>query len=88
MNSKNSFPEPASYELRVSRHLDDHWAEWFGDLLLTREGDGTTTLRGPVADQAALHGLLIKVRDLGMTLISVRAIDPEFPSPNQQGEHE
>ena len=61
--------------MRVGRHLDDRWAEWFGDLTMTREPDGTTTLRGPVADQAALHGILIKIRDLGMVLLAVRAID-------------
>ena len=78
-------PEPGGYELRVGRHLDDHWTDWFGNLTLTREPDGTTTLRGPVADQAALHGLLIKVRDLGMTLISVRAIDQSDDSTQQEG---
>jgi hypothetical protein len=81
----NPNPEPSSYELRVGRHLDDHWTEWFGNLTLTREADGTTTLRGPVPDQAALHGLLIKVRDLGMTLISVRAIDRPAESTRQEG---
>jgi hypothetical protein len=86
MTAKHTPQEPGTYELRVGRHLDDHWAEWFGNLALTRESDGTTTLSGRVADQAALHGLLIKVRDLGMTLISVRAIDQQ-PSTNQeQGE--
>ena len=67
--------EPGRYELRVGRHLDDRWAEWFGDLTMTREPDGTTTLRGRVADQAALHGILIKIRDLGMVLLTVRTID-------------
>jgi hypothetical protein len=67
--------EPGHYELRVSGHLDNHWAEWFGDLTLTREPDGTTTLRGRVADQSALHGILSKIRDLGVVLISVRAFD-------------
>jgi hypothetical protein len=66
--------EPGGYELRVGRHLDDRWAEWFGDLTMTREPDGTTTLRGAVADQAALHGILIKIRDLGMVLLAVRPI--------------
>ncbi len=75
MNQRRDDDEPGSYELRVGRHIDDHWAEWFGNLALTREADGTTTLRGQIADQAALHGLLIKVRDLGMTLISVRPLD-------------
>jgi hypothetical protein len=74
MSDKRSH-EPEGYELRIGRHLDDHWAAWFEDLALTRETDGTTTLRGPVTDQAALHGLLMKIRDLGATLISVRALD-------------
>jgi hypothetical protein len=68
--------EPGGYEVRVGRHLDDRWQGWFGDMAMTREADGTTTLRGPVADQAALHGILIKIRDLGMVLLAVRAIDP------------
>jgi hypothetical protein len=66
---------PASYELRVAGHLDEHWSTWFDEMSLIREDDGTTTLRGLVTDQAALHGLLAKVRDLGITLISVEAID-------------
>ena len=66
--------ETSHYELRVEGHLDDHWVEWFEHLELTRATDGTTSLRGPVADQAALHSLLTKVRDLGLVLISVRMI--------------
>jgi hypothetical protein len=66
--------EPALYELRISAHLDDHWSAWFGGWTLTRESDGTTMLRGPVGDQAALHGLLGRIRDLGLTLISVQAV--------------
>lgn len=72
--------EPDGYELRVDRHLDDRWAEWFGGLTMTREPDGTTTIRGPVADQAALHGILIKIRDLGMVLLAVRRIDVAPPA--------
>lgn len=64
-----------SYELRVEGHLDEHWSTWFGGMTLAREEDGTTTLRGTVTDQAELHGLLAKVRDLGATLISVRTTD-------------
>lgn len=64
--------EPGHYELRVEGHLDDHWVEWFEHFELTRATDGTTALCGPVVDQAALHSLLAKVRDLGMVLISVR----------------
>ena len=66
---------PPRYEIRVDGHLDDRWTAWFDDLTLTRENDGTTTLRGLVPDQAALHGLLAKVRDLGVTLMSVEVID-------------
>jgi len=64
------------YEIRIDGHLADHWTAWFDDPALTREPDGTTTLRGRVPDQAALHGLLAKVRDLGATLISVEVTDP------------
>jgi hypothetical protein len=63
------------YELRIKDHLDDRWAGWFDGMVLTRRNDGTTTLCGPVIDQAALHGLLGRVRDLGATLISVQAVD-------------
>jgi hypothetical protein len=71
--------EPGRYELRITGHLDDCWAERFEGLALSRESDGTTTLCGPVIDQSALHGLLARVRDLGATLISVRAIDNPEP---------
>ena len=67
---------PTRYQLRAVGHLDAHWAGWFGDLTVTQEDDGTTTLAGEVTDQAELHGLLMKVRDLGVTLISVNVIDP------------
>ncbi|WP_167043395.1 hypothetical protein [Salinibacterium sp. ZJ454] len=62
------------YEIRLDGHLDERWAEWFEGLSITRDGDGTTALSGPVTDQAALHGLLGRVRDLGMTLVSVNVI--------------
>jgi hypothetical protein len=61
-----------SYEIRLEGHLNARWADWFDGLTLTQEGDGTTLLSGPVVDQAALHGLLGKVRDLGLPLIAVR----------------
>jgi hypothetical protein len=57
--------EPQFYEIRIIGHLENHWSEWFDELTLIRQTDGTTTLFGPVADQAELHGLLIKIRDLG-----------------------
>ncbi|CAN5602203.1 hypothetical protein BH23ACT7_BH23ACT7_04460 [soil metagenome] len=71
---------PAAYRLRVSGHLDEHWSAWFGGLTLTHEDDGTTTLSGVVADQAELHGLLAKVRDLGVILLAVSITDPSEPS--------
>jgi hypothetical protein len=77
---------PAGYQLRVAGNLDDHWSPWFGDLTLTHEDDGTTSLSGLVSDQAELHGLLMKVRDLGITLISVKVIDP--PTVETAGEGE
>jgi hypothetical protein len=66
--------QPSAYRVRVDGHLDRHWSAWFGDVTLTHEDDGTT-LVGPVADQAQLHGLLTQIRDLGATLISVEALD-------------
>jgi hypothetical protein len=59
------------YIIRVQGHLDPEWSAWFGGLTVNHEADGTTTLSGLVLDQAALHGLLIRIRDLGLTLISV-----------------
>ena len=67
------------YELRVHGHLDRHWATWFGGLALTCEDDGTTTLRGTVTDQAELHGLLARIRDLGVTLLSLTSLDAARP---------
>ena len=58
--------------LRLAGHLDAHWSSWFDGLTLTQHEDGTTTVHGRVADQAALHAILCKVRDLGLTLLSVR----------------
>jgi hypothetical protein len=66
---------PRRYQLRVDGHLDAHWAAWFDDLTLARHGDGTTTFTGVIQDQAQLHGLLAKVRDLGLPLISTRVLD-------------
>lgn len=67
---------PSHYEIRIQGHLDSRWASWFEGLTLTPEEDGATRLSGPVADQAALHGLLRKVRDLGLPLLSVLRLTP------------
>ncbi len=63
--------EATEYEIRVKGHLDARWSAWFDGLSLTINSDGTTAISGPVADQAALHGLLQKLRDVGMPLISI-----------------
>lgn len=63
--------EPKRYEIRIKGHLDDRWADWFEGMTITREVNGETLFTGTVVDQAALHGLLRKVRDMGMALVSV-----------------
>ena len=68
--------EPGLYEIRIKGHLSDRWADRFGGLTITREEGGDTLLSGPLVDQAALHGLLRKVRDLGLPLLSVIAVQP------------
>ncbi len=70
-----AWPEPTYYAVRVSGHLDQRWSAWFGGINMEHEGKGTTLLGGALPDQAALHGLLAKVRDLGLVLISVEAVD-------------
>ena len=65
-------PDRTTYEIRLQGRLADHWADWFDGLTLTTLDDGTTVLRGPVADQAALHGVLRRLADLGIPLLSLR----------------
>ena len=67
---------PVPYEIRVKGHLDARWAAWFDGLSLTDESDGTTAIRGPLVDQAALHGVLQRLRDLGVPLVSVTQVNP------------
>jgi len=67
------------FEIRLQGHLDDRWAEWFDGMTIIPQPDGTTLLSGSVADQAALQGLLRRVADLGMTLLSVNALEPGAP---------
>jgi hypothetical protein len=78
--------EPGRYEIRIKGHLDDQWTAWFEGLTLALEDNGDTLLTGLVVDQAALHGLLRKVRDLGMPLLAVIRVEPgqaDAPSVKQ-----
>jgi len=67
------------YEIRLKGHLETRWAAWFDGLSLTNESDGTTLIQGPVVDQAALYGLLQKMRDVGLPLVSVTQVQPDQP---------
>lgn len=82
---------PEVYQIRIQGHLGPQWIDWFEGLTLTLEEDGSTLLSGPVLDQAALHGLLKKVRDLGMPLLSVSSVgrgtqgSPKIKRPDGKG---
>ena len=75
-NPKTDPGLPRVYQIRVEGHLGHRWKDWFGGMTIMLEEEGDTLLTGPVVDQAALHGLLKKVRDLGMPLISVMRVEP------------
>ena len=88
--STDDHHEPGRYEIRLKGHLDDRWAGRFDGLSLTHDSDGTTILSGPVVDQAALYGLLRKVRDLGLPLVSVMEVEPRQatrPDRNTNTDH-
>jgi hypothetical protein len=76
LNQKTGSVQSLDYQIRVKGHLGYQWADWFEGLTITIEDNGETLLTGPVVDQAALHGLIKKVRDLGMPLISVIRLKP------------
>ena len=75
-NPKTDPGEPMVYQIRIKGHLGHQWTDWFEGMTITLEEGGVTLLTGPVADQAALHGLLRKVRDLGIPLISAIRVNP------------
>ena len=83
MHQPNTNDEFGIYEIRLKGHLDDRWSDWFGGLTITLEDNGNTLLTGPVVDQAALHGLLKRVRDLGMPLLSVNFVNPGQAKPQE-----
>ncbi len=71
-----SAAEDSYYEIRIKGHLDSHWASWFDGMTLTSMANGETLLSGTIRDQAALHGVIDRLRDLGLPLLSVRRIEP------------
>lgn len=76
LNPKTDPSQPMVYQIRITGHLGSQWTGWFGGVTITLEDNGDTLLTGPVVDQAALHGLLRKVRDLGIPLVSVNRVEP------------
>jgi hypothetical protein len=83
VNANAESNQPMVYQIRIKGHLGRQWTGWFGGLTITLEDNGDTLLTGPVLDQAALHGLLKKVRDLGMPLISVNRVKPAQADPKE-----
>jgi len=77
LNPKTDPSQPVVYQIRTKGYLGPKWIDWFDGMTITLEEDGETLLTGPVVDQAALHGLLKKVRDLGLPLISVSPVEPD-----------
>jgi hypothetical protein len=77
LNPKTDPSQPVVYQIRIKGHLDSKWSDWFEGQTITQEDNGDTLLTGPVVDQAALHGLLKRVRDIGLTLISLTQIQSD-----------
>lgn len=82
MDSQDHAPD--HYEICIQGHLHDRWADWFSGMTMEREQNGQTRLHGPVTDQAALHGILRRVRDTGLPLLSVARIPPDSTAENSQ----
>ena len=76
LEPETDLSQPMVYQIRIKGHLGRQWTDWFGGLTIALQDNGDTLLTGPVIDQAALHGLLKKVRDLGIPLLSVNGVEP------------
>lgn len=83
LNSEVDPSQPTIYQIRIKGHLGSQWTDWFWGLAITLENNGDTILTGPVIDQAALHSLLRKVRDLGMPLISINCVKTGMAETSQ-----
>jgi hypothetical protein len=81
MTDGREFDEQATYQIQVNGSIDRRWSDWFDGFTIAPQADGTTHLTGPTADQAALHGLLSRIRDLGLPLLSVTRLARERQSP-------
>ncbi|MGY1680544.1 hypothetical protein [Geodermatophilus sp. SYSU D01176] len=79
--------DSSRYEIRLGGHLEPRWAAWFDGMALIQQSDGTTVIQGPVIDQATLHGLLQRVRDLGLPLLGVTQLDPDQPHTSSNSSH-
>jgi hypothetical protein len=79
--------DSSRYEIRLGGHLEPRWVAWFDGMALTQQSDGTTVIHGTVIDQTALHGLLQRVRDLGLPLLAVTRLDPEPPHTSSNSSH-
>lgn len=85
MNKEINFNTPAIYRIQIQEDLGSDWNEWFNGLAITNEAQGGSLLEGMIADQAALHGLMRKVRDLGLTLVSIQRMENQ-PEKPEKGE--
>jgi hypothetical protein len=77
LRPQSNCSEPVVYQIRIKDHLDSQWKDWFEGMTIATDDDGTTLLSGTVADQSALYGLIRKIRDLGISLISVNRVSPD-----------
>jgi len=85
MTDGREFDRQAIYQITLEGNLDQRWSDWFDGFTIIPQADGATLLTGPVVDQAALHGMLSRIRDLGLPLLSIRRLESKQQSPARQG---